>query len=73
MELPMAKSLFLQTTDVRNYGLTGQRRVPNIQFEAIRRNRTKFYEAVAEQIQRRVIEVCWASYPHPRSSHREES
>ena len=29
---------------------------PDIQFEAIRKNRTKIYEAVAEQIQRRIIE-----------------
>jgi len=28
----------------------------NIQFEAIRKNRTKIYEAVAQQIQRRIIE-----------------
>jgi len=31
-------------------------RVPDIQFEAIRKNRTKIYQAVAEQIQRRIIE-----------------
>jgi len=29
---------------------------PSIEFEAIRKNRTKIYEAVAEQIQRRIIE-----------------
>ena len=29
---------------------------PDIQFEAIRKDRTKIYEAVAEQIQRRIIE-----------------
>jgi GntR family transcriptional repressor for pyruvate dehydrogenase complex len=29
---------------------------PSVQFEAIRKNRTKIYEAVAEQIQRRIIE-----------------